>query len=182
MWTLYYAPMSCSLASHIALEQAGARYTAERVDFTKNAQRSAEYLKVNPKGRVPALVTEHGVNHVDTAASYGESELRLRPWLVANRSAVFLATKTGERDGPSARAELERSLERLGVDRVDLIVPYANPLRRTGRRLRNPDLLIDAEAVAVDRDIHERHLRMRSLRDEAPARIHEHEASIEMKA
>jgi glutathione S-transferase len=61
MWKFYYAPISCSLASHIALEQAGAKYEAVRVDFTSNAQRSADYLKVNPKGRVPALVTEHGV-------------------------------------------------------------------------------------------------------------------------
>jgi glutathione S-transferase len=61
MWKLYYAPISCSLAAHIALEQAGASYEAERVDFSKEAQRSPEYLQVNPKGRVPALVTEHGV-------------------------------------------------------------------------------------------------------------------------
>jgi glutathione S-transferase len=61
MWKFYYAPISCSLAAHIALEQAGAKYEAERVDFTRNAQRSPEYLDVNPKGRVPALVTEHGV-------------------------------------------------------------------------------------------------------------------------
>jgi glutathione S-transferase len=61
MWKFYYAPISCSLAPHIALEQAGAPYEAERVDFSKNAQRSAEYLKINAKGRVPALVTEHGV-------------------------------------------------------------------------------------------------------------------------
>ena len=61
MWKFYYAPISCSLAAHIALEQAGAKYEAERVDFTRNAQRSPEYLGVNPKGRVPALVTENGV-------------------------------------------------------------------------------------------------------------------------
>ena len=67
------------------------------------------------------LVTEAGVNHIDTAASYGESELRLAPWLEDHRGDVFLATKTGERDGDAARAELERSLTRLGVDRVDLI-------------------------------------------------------------
>jgi glutathione S-transferase len=61
MWKFYYAPISCSLAAHIALEQAGAKYEAVRVDFTRNAQRSPEYLDVNPKGRVPALVTENGV-------------------------------------------------------------------------------------------------------------------------
>ncbi len=67
------------------------------------------------------LVRAAGVNHFDTAASYGDSELRLAPWLQDHRSEVFLATKTGERDGSAARAELERSLERLGVDQVDLI-------------------------------------------------------------
>lgn len=68
-----------------------------------------------------ALVERAGINHVDTAASYGESELRLAPWLAEHRDEVFLATKTGERDGDAARAELERSLERLGVDHVDMI-------------------------------------------------------------
>ena len=67
------------------------------------------------------FVRAAGVNHIDTAASYGESEDRLHPWLAQHRSEVFLATKTGERNGTAARAELERSLERLGVDQVDLI-------------------------------------------------------------
>ncbi|HET7794140.1 MAG TPA: glutathione S-transferase [Rhizobacter sp.] len=61
MLTLYYAPGTCALASHIALEQAGARYEAVRVDFSRNEQRSPEFLRVNPKGRVPALVTERGI-------------------------------------------------------------------------------------------------------------------------
>ncbi|HEX6016858.1 MAG TPA: glutathione S-transferase family protein [Burkholderiaceae bacterium] len=60
MLTLYYAPNTCALASHIALEQAGADYRAVRVDFASQQQRSAEYLRVNPKGRVPALITERG--------------------------------------------------------------------------------------------------------------------------
>ncbi len=68
-----------------------------------------------------ALVADRGVNHIDTAASYGESEDRLRPWLATHRQEVFLATKTGERAGAAARAELERSLERMGVDHVDLV-------------------------------------------------------------
>lgn len=67
------------------------------------------------------IVRAAGVNHLDTAASYGESELRLAPFLADHRHEVFLATKTGERTGDGARAELERSLERLGVDRVDSI-------------------------------------------------------------
>lgn len=60
MYTLYYAPETCALASHIALEQVGAPYRAERLDFRNDEQRSARYLQVNPKGRVPALVTERG--------------------------------------------------------------------------------------------------------------------------
>lgn len=68
-----------------------------------------------------ALVRDAGVNHIDTAASYGQSEVRLQPFLAAHRHEFFLATKTGERSGVAARAELERSLERMGVDHVDLI-------------------------------------------------------------
>ena len=67
------------------------------------------------------FVRDAGINHIDTAASYGDAEDRLRPWLADHRDGVFLATKTGERDGDAARAELERSLERMGVDSVDLI-------------------------------------------------------------
>lgn len=67
------------------------------------------------------LLLAHGVNHLDTAASYGDSELRLAPWLAAHPDRFFLATKTGERRGDAARAELERSLTRMGVDKVDLI-------------------------------------------------------------
>jgi aryl-alcohol dehydrogenase-like predicted oxidoreductase len=67
------------------------------------------------------LLDSHGVNHIDTARGYGDSELRLAPWLANNRHKVFLATKTGERTGPAARAELEESLTRMGVDHVDLI-------------------------------------------------------------
>jgi aryl-alcohol dehydrogenase-like predicted oxidoreductase len=68
-----------------------------------------------------ATLLEHGVNHIDTAASYGDSELRLAPWLREHRSEVFLATKTGQRDYAGSRDEIRRSLERLGVERVDLL-------------------------------------------------------------
>ena len=61
MLTLYYTPNTCALASHLALEHAGAQYEALRIDFSKTEQRSAEYLRVNPKGRVPALVTPRGI-------------------------------------------------------------------------------------------------------------------------
>jgi aryl-alcohol dehydrogenase-like predicted oxidoreductase len=67
------------------------------------------------------LLLEHGVNHIDTAASYGESELRLAPLLAQHRDEFFLATKTGERERAGAREEIHRSLDRLGVDHVDLL-------------------------------------------------------------
>jgi aryl-alcohol dehydrogenase-like predicted oxidoreductase len=71
--------------------------------------------------QVLATLLEFGVNHIDTAASYGDSELRVAPWMAEYRGRFFLATKTGERSGDGARASLERSLTRLGVDSVDLI-------------------------------------------------------------
>src|ERR1700732_4086243 len=61
MLKLYYAPGTCALASHIALAEAGAPYTTEKVDFKTNQQNSPEYLGINPKGRVPALVTDRGI-------------------------------------------------------------------------------------------------------------------------
>jgi aryl-alcohol dehydrogenase-like predicted oxidoreductase len=67
------------------------------------------------------LVDSAGINHIDTAAGYGASEDRLKPFLAQHRDRFFLATKTGERDGDKARAQLETSLARMGVDHVDLI-------------------------------------------------------------
>src|SRR5215211_3782881 len=61
MITLYYAAHTCSLASHIALEEAGAKYDTVRISFAAEEQRSPRYLAVNPKGRVPAMVTERGI-------------------------------------------------------------------------------------------------------------------------
>ncbi|HET7311252.1 MAG TPA: aldo/keto reductase [Mycobacteriales bacterium] len=71
--------------------------------------------------RLLPLLREHGVNHIDTAADYGDAELRIAPWLAQHPGEFFLATKTHSRDGDGARASLERSLDRLGVDSVDLI-------------------------------------------------------------
>ena len=61
MLNLYYAAHTCALATHIALEEVGADYATTRIDFGSAQQRSPEYLKINPKGRVPALVTDRGI-------------------------------------------------------------------------------------------------------------------------
>src|SRR5512133_3086178 len=67
------------------------------------------------------VLLKYGINHIDTAASYGDSELRIGPWMPTHRDRFFLATKTGERTYDKAKAEFERSLERLRVESVDLI-------------------------------------------------------------
>ena len=66
------------------------------------------------------VLLRHGINHIDTAASYGDSELRIAPWLRREPGRFFLATKTDRRDEKGAREQLQRSLDRLGVDHVDL--------------------------------------------------------------
>jgi aryl-alcohol dehydrogenase-like predicted oxidoreductase len=66
------------------------------------------------------VLLEHDINHIDTAASYGDAELRIAPWLKRYPDRFFLATKTGKRKAAEAREELHRSLDRLQVDHVDL--------------------------------------------------------------
>jgi aryl-alcohol dehydrogenase-like predicted oxidoreductase len=71
--------------------------------------------------RTLELLLEHGVNHIDVAASYGDAELRIATWLRRHEGEFFVATKTGEREYRPAREEIRRSLDRLGVDHVDSI-------------------------------------------------------------
>jgi aryl-alcohol dehydrogenase-like predicted oxidoreductase len=68
---------------------------------------------------------EYGINHFDTAASYGEAEDRMGPWMAKHRKHIFLATKTGERTYEKAKAQFHRSLERMQVDSVDMIQLHA---------------------------------------------------------
>ncbi len=67
------------------------------------------------------LLVEFGINHLDCAASYGDAELRLAPFLADHRSEFFLATKTHQRSASEARRSVEHSLERMGVEQIDLI-------------------------------------------------------------
>ncbi|HEV7188397.1 MAG TPA: aldo/keto reductase, partial [Blastococcus sp.] len=67
------------------------------------------------------VLLEHGVNHIDVAADYGDAELRIASWLQRNPHTFFVATKTGQRTYRGAREEIRRSLDRLGVDRIDSI-------------------------------------------------------------
>ena len=94
MLPFYYTPGTCALASHIALEQSGADYRAVRVDFRSNAQRAPEYLAINPKGRVPALVTERGV-------------LTENPAILAFVAQSYPSAKLAPLDDPFAFAQIQ---------------------------------------------------------------------------
>ena len=102
----------------------------EKIPFGKTGHHSTRTLfgaaalggmRQEKADRVLELLLRYGVNHIDTAASYGDSELRIAPWMKTRRDDFFLATKTGERTYDGAKAGLHRSLERLGVERLDLI-------------------------------------------------------------
>ena len=102
----------------------------ERIPFGRTGHMStrtifgAAALGSMRQGKADAVLDqllEFGVNHIDTAAGYGDSELRIAPWMTAHRDRFFLATKTGARDAKGARESLARSLDRLGVDQIDLI-------------------------------------------------------------
>jgi aryl-alcohol dehydrogenase-like predicted oxidoreductase len=67
------------------------------------------------------VLLEYGINHIDTAASYGESELRIGPWMREHRDHFFIATKTGNRTYEGARDSVHKSLNRLQIDQIDLI-------------------------------------------------------------
>lgn len=96
------------------------------------------------------LLDEFGLNHIDTAARYGDSELRLAPFLQQRRKDFFLATKTGARTGDKARAELERSLTRLGVDQVDLIQLHNLAREKDWQTAHGPGGAVEALVQARD--------------------------------
>jgi aryl-alcohol dehydrogenase-like predicted oxidoreductase len=70
--------------------------------------------------RTLEVLLQYGVNHIDVAASYGDAEVRIKPWLAQYRSQFYVATKADQRTAQAAKEELHRSLERMGIDYVDL--------------------------------------------------------------
>jgi glutathione S-transferase len=128
MLKLYYAAHTCSLATHIALEEAGADYSTVRIDFAKAQQRSPEYLKVNPKGRVPALVTDRGI-------------LTETPAMLVFVAQSFPAARLAPFDGPFAFAEVQAFNSYLCSS---LHVAHAHRMR--GDRWVNAD---DAASIAA---------------------------------
>jgi glutathione S-transferase len=94
MFTLYYAPNTCSLASHISLEDAGATYELKRIDFSRTEQNSPSYMAINPKGRVPAMATPRGI-------------LTETPAMLAFIAQSFPQARLAPLDDPYAFAELQ---------------------------------------------------------------------------
>ena len=81
---------------------------------------SLSHVTQEEADRTLGVLLQYGVNHIDVAASYGDAELRIAPWLQQYRNQFYLATKTGMRTAKEAKEELHRSLERMRVDYVDL--------------------------------------------------------------
>lgn len=146
MLTLFYAPRTCALASHIALEEAGADYDLRRLDFSRTEQRSPDYLAVNPKGRVPALATPRGT-------------LTETPAILAFIAQSFPATNLAPLDDPFGFAEMQAFNSYLCAT---LHVAHAHKLR--GSRWVDDEAAIEAmrrkvpESVGACFDLVEREM------------------------
>ena len=101
--------------------------TIEKVAFGRTGHQSTRVLfgaaalgrvDQSTADRTLEVLLQHGVNHIDTAASYDDAELRIAPWLKRDRGRFFVATKTGARRATEAREELHRSLDRMGIGKV----------------------------------------------------------------
>ena len=135
----------------IALEPFGR--TGHRSSRTIFGAAALSQVTQSAADRTLDLLLRYGVNHIDTAAGYGDSELRIAPWLKREPGRFFLATKTGERKADAAREQLHRSLERLGVDHVDLwqLHSLADPIEWD--TALSPGGVIDAAVEARDQGL-----------------------------
>ncbi|GAC1335995.1 MAG: glutathione S-transferase family protein [Beijerinckiaceae bacterium] len=146
MIKLYYAADTCSLASHIVLEEAGAEYALARISFARNEQRSPDYLAINPKGRVPVMVTEHG-------------SLTETPAMLAFVAQRFPRARLAPLDDPFAFAEVQAFNSFLCST---LHVAHAHRMR--GHRWADDEAAIAAmqrkvpDSVGACYDLIERHM------------------------
>jgi len=132
----------------------------ERIPFGRTGHRSSRVIfgaaalgsmRQAKADALLALLLEHGVNHIDTAASYGDSELRVGAWMAQHRERFFLATKTGERTAEGARASLERSRRRLASDVIDLVQLHNLVDEREWQVALGPGGALEALAEARER-------------------------------
>ncbi len=137
MLTLFYAPNTCSLASHIALEEAGAAYEAKRLNFSESEQRKAEYLKINPKGRVPVLAT-------------GQGTITETPAILAYIAQTHPKAKLAPLDDPFQFAQIQAFNSYLCST-----VHVAHAHKRRGARWADDAAVIEAMAKKVSQNMAE---------------------------
>ena len=137
MLKLYFTPNTCALASHIALEQTGAEYEAIRIDFATNGQRDPKYLAINPKARVPSLVTERGV-------------LTETPAILVYIAQRFPQAKLAPLDDPFALAEAQAFNSYLCST---VHVSHAHRMR--GARWSDDPAVIEALKIRVPKSVGE---------------------------
>jgi glutathione S-transferase len=135
MLKFYYAPRTCALASHIALEEAGAKYDTVRLDFGQDEQRKSDYLKVNPKGRVPALATDKGI-------------LTETPAILAFIAQSFPAANLAPLDDPFAFARVQAFTSYLCAT-----VHVAHAHRRRASRWADDPAAIEAMQKKVPQSV-----------------------------
>lgn len=122
-------------------------HRSSRVIFGAAAMYS---MRQDRADRLLDTLLAHGVNHIDTAADYGDSELRIAPWMKKHRRDFFLATKTSARTKQAARDGFHRSLDRLGVDQVDLVQMHNLVDRGEWRTAMGPGGALEALVDARD--------------------------------
>ncbi len=138
---------------------------AQRIDrqaFGKTGHQSSRIIfgaaalavmKQEKADQLLELLLEYGINHIDTAAGYGDSELRVAAWMPAHRKDFFLATKTRERSYAGAKEGLHKSLERLGVDQVDLIQLHNLADEEDWQQAHGPGGAVEALVEAQDQGL-----------------------------
>src|SRR5437016_1525004 len=102
---------------HAMIEKRAFGRTGHRSTVTLFGAAALAQASQGDADRALEVLLRHGVNHIDTAARYGDSELRIGPWMARHRKDFFLATKTGSRTAPEASEDLHRSLERRSEER-----------------------------------------------------------------
>jgi glutathione S-transferase len=135
MLKLYFTPGTCALATRIALEEAGADYSLVRISFGAAQQRSTEYLAINPKGRVPSLVTDRGV-------------LTETPAMLAFIAQSYPAASLAPLDDPFAFAEVQAFNSYLCST-----VHVAHAHRMRGARWADDEAAIEGMKRAVPRSV-----------------------------
>ncbi len=148
MLTLYTAPGTCALATHIALEEAGASFKLANVDFPSQAQRSPAYLAVNPKGRVPALVTEQGILTETPALLMYVAQLYPAARLAPLDDPFMLAKMQAFNSYLCSTVHINHAHGRRGARWADDASSHADMLRKVPQTMADCTALIERELLA----------------------------------